>query len=83
MKQLQTLNGGIFSRKTLLMLGQEILSILQYFHFKNFLHNQVCPENIMLGPGEKQEKIFLTDYSCASRYKDAQTFEHVPENHRS
>jgi serine/threonine protein kinase len=55
------------------MLGQEIISILQYFHFKNFIHNQLKPSNIMLGPGEKQGKTFLVDYSGAVRFKDAQT----------
>jgi serine/threonine protein kinase len=55
------------------MLGQELISILQYFHFKNFIHNQLKPQNIMLGPGEKQGKFFLVDYGAASRFKDAQT----------
>ncbi len=48
---LQNICGGTFTLKTALMLGQEIISILQYFHFKNFVHNQVRPNNIMLGPG--------------------------------
>ena len=77
MDHLQSLCGGTFSQKTALMLGQELVSILQYFHFKNFIHNQVKSSNIMIGAGEKQHKIFLTDYSAAARYKDAQTFEHI------
>jgi len=77
MEKLQQLCGGTFSQKTALMLGQEVISILQYFHFKNFIHNQIKPQNFMLGPGEKQGKIFIVDYGAASRYKDGQTLEHV------
>lgn len=74
MDRLHELCGGRFTQKTALMLGQELVSILQYFHFKNFIHNQIKPANLMLGSGEKQNKIYLTDYSAAARYKDAQTF---------
>ena len=51
MYKLQHLCGGTFTKKTALMLGQELISVLQYFHFKNFIHNQIKPQNIMLGPG--------------------------------
>jgi casein kinase 1 epsilon len=60
------------------MLGQELIGILQYFHFKNFIHNQLNPNNIMVGSGEKQGKIFLVDFGAAARFKDAQTLEHLP-----
>jgi len=59
------------------MLGSEIVSILQYFHFKNFIHNQIKPNNLMLGPGEKQGKLFLVDFGAASRFKDGKTLEHA------
>jgi serine/threonine protein kinase len=55
------------------MLGSEVVSILQYFHFKNFIHNQIKPNNLMLGPGEKQGKLFLVDFGAASRFKDGKT----------
>ena len=48
MQQLHERCGNKFSQKTVLMLGQQLVSILQYFHFKNFIHNQVKPSNIML-----------------------------------
>lgn len=55
------------------MLGQEIISILQYFHFKNFVHNQINPKNFLLGAGEKQGKLYIVDFGGASRFKDSQT----------
>jgi casein kinase I family protein HRR25 len=55
------------------MLGENIVSIIQYFHFKNFVNNQVHPSNLMLGFGEKHSKLFIVDFSGASRFKDVQT----------
>jgi len=72
--------GGKFTHKTVLMLGQEIVSILQYFHFKNFIHNQIKPDNFMLGSGEKQGKLFIVDFSAASRFKDGQSMEHIEDD---
>lgn len=65
------------------MIGQELVANLQYFHFKNFIHNQIKSSNVMLGAGVKQGKFYLVDYAGAARYKDIQTLEHIPENHRS
>lgn len=70
---------GKFTLKTVLMLGQEIIAILQYFHFKNFTHNQIMPRNFVLGAGEKQGKLFIVDFGGASRFKDNQTLEHISE----
>ena len=61
--------GGRFTYKTVLMLGQDLVSILQYFHFKNFIHNQLNPSNLMFGTGDKQSRLYLTDFGGASRYK--------------
>ena len=62
------------------MLGVEIISILQYFHFKNFIHNGLNLHHLLLGGGSKFGKFYLVDYSNASRYRDAQTLEHIEEN---
>ena len=55
------------------MLAQELIAILQYFHFKNFTFNQLRPANIMLGSAEKHNKFYIVDFATAQRYKDAQT----------
>lgn len=62
------------------MFGCEAISMLQYYHFKNFVHNNVNPRHFMIGAGEKYGKLFLVDYSNSIRYRDAQTLEHIAEN---
>ena len=51
MAQLLKLCNNKFTKKTILMLGEDLMSILQYFHFKNFVHSQINPKNILLGAG--------------------------------
>lgn len=65
--------------KTSLLLGIEIISILQYFHFKNYLHCGIRPEHLMMGAGAKYTKLFIVDYSTTIKYRDNQTLEHVTE----
>lgn len=59
------------------MIGEQVINILQYLHFKNFVHRQVNPQNFMMGKGRKNSKLFLIDYSNAKRYRDAKTLEHM------
>jgi hypothetical protein len=73
--------GGKLSLKSALMVGLELVAILQYFHFKYFVHNNLHPRHVLLGKGEKYAQIFLVDYSRATRFKDAQTSEHVTQPH--
>jgi serine/threonine protein kinase len=70
---------GKFSLKTSLLLGIEIISILQYFHFKNFIHCGIRPEHLMIGSGNKFINIFIVDYATSIKYRDNQTLEHINE----
>ena len=68
---------GKLSVKSAAMVGLELVTILQYFHFKYFTHNNLHPRHVLLGKGDKTNQFYLVDYSRASRYKDAQTAEHI------
>lgn len=64
--------GGKFSLKTALMIGVDLTSILQYYHFKNYVYNNTNPRHVMLGRGEKYSKLYIIDLSKSLRYRDAQ-----------
>lgn len=72
--------GGKLSLKTSLLFGIEAISILQYYHFKNFLHCGLRPEHFMIGSGSKYTKTFIVDYSSSIRYRDNQTLEHINDD---
>lgn len=60
------------------MIGEQIIHILQYLHFKNFVHRQINPSNLLIGRGMKNSKLFLIDYSNTKRFRDPKTLEHLP-----
>lgn len=60
------------------MIGDQVIGILQYYHFKNYVYRSVKPTNFMIGLGKKNHKIFMIDYSTTKRYRDARTLEHIP-----
>ncbi|MBA0783892.1 hypothetical protein Gotri_001536 [Gossypium trilobum] len=72
----------------------EAISILEKLHLKGFVHGDVKPENFLLGlPGSADEKklylidlglgiIFFLSNQSASRWKDAQSGQHVDYDQR-
>jgi serine/threonine protein kinase len=67
-----------FSLKTVLMLGDQLISILQYYHFKNYVHRAIRPSNFLMGLGKKNHKVFMIDYTTTKRYRDIKSLEHNP-----
>jgi hypothetical protein len=55
------------------MVAKEVLSMLQYFHFKHFCYNNLNPKHVMLGRGDNYGKFYLIDYSKTNRFMDPQT----------
>jgi casein kinase 1 len=70
--------GRKFTVKTALMLADQMVSRVEYFHSKNFLHRDIKPDNFLMGTGKKGHHVYIIDYGLAKKYRDPKTGQHIP-----
>ena len=67
-----------FTLKTVLMLADQMISLLEFFHQKDFVHRDIKPDNFILGLGSSSNQVFIIDYGLAKRYRDQRNHQHIP-----
>ena len=67
-----------FTLKTVLMLADQMISRIEFFHAKNFLHRDIKPDNFLMGLAKKANQVFVIDYGLAKKYRDPRTQQHIP-----
>ena len=66
-----------FSLKTVLIIADSTLSLLEYVHQKSYIHRDVKPENFLLGINTNSHLIHLIDFGLSQRYRDPDTYCHI------
>ncbi|CAD8081940.1 unnamed protein product [Paramecium primaurelia] len=61
-----------FSLKTVLVIADQMLQILEFIHSRGFLHLNLKPSDIMIGCLENAHKIYLIDFGLALKYFEVQ-----------
>jgi casein kinase 1 len=66
-----------FSMKTVLMIADQMIQRIEYFHAHYFLHRDAKPDNFLIGVGKTKEFIYIIDYGLAKKYYNPSTCEHI------
>ncbi|KAM3071101.1 serine/threonine protein kinase [Clarireedia jacksonii] len=62
--------GRQFSLRTVLMLADQLIRRFQYIHSKGFIHQDVKPENLLMGRGTRGNIVYITDTGLAESFTD-------------
>ena len=69
--------GRKFSLKTVLMIADQMLRIIEYVHNCGILHRDIKPQNFLIGHGKYRNRVYLIDYGVSTAYIDPRTHEHM------
>ena len=78
LSDLFVLKEKVFSLETVLLIGIQMISRIEFVHEKGFLHRDIKPENFVIGLGQKSNLIHIIDFGLSKRYKDKASGQHIP-----
>lgn len=67
-----------FSLKTVLMIGDQLITRMEKIHEKKIIHRDIKPENFVIGLGKSAKNIHVLDFGLAKYYIDKHG-KHIPK----
>ncbi|OHT03720.1 hypothetical protein TRFO_06548 [Tritrichomonas foetus] len=68
------------SLKSVLMIADQMISLVQYLHERNYIHRDIKPHNFLMGKGNGKCMLHMIDFGCAQKYRSGKTHIHIPYN---
>ncbi|SAM00581.1 hypothetical protein [Absidia glauca] len=70
--------GRRFSLKTVVGLGKDMLTLLQYIHTRHYIFRDIKPDNFLIhNTASDPQALYLIDFGMAKRYRDPKTHQHI------
>ncbi len=67
-----------FSLKTTMMLGYQMINVLQYIHDRHIIHRDVKPDNFVMGFCELNANLYLVDFGLSKKFRSSKTLNQYP-----
>lgn len=77
LEDLFTLCNRKFSLKTVLMIAEGALGLIEYIHEKSIIHRDIKPENFLVGINNNSHLLFIIDFGLSQKYRDSNTHSHI------
>ena len=61
-----------FTLKTVLMLADQMIETIEFIHSKDYVHDDLKPDNFWMGIGNDKSRLFIGDYGEARKITDKQ-----------
>ena len=65
-----------FSLKTIILIAEQILNIIENVHLEGIIHRDIKPDNFLVGFSENSHKIYMIDFGLSKKFIDRDTFQH-------